>query len=132
MPSFPKPLILNELRKDGRPCTVFVPLAEVVMDALPGERAFEVPPLAAGTVQLEDCVDYLAQAVPSLPPRVNENFDTLPLGIGQLGKTLTPEREFDFYHGNLCFGNHKLHGRFLFLAFLPIFQKSSFGFQNIL
>jgi len=100
-PLLPNPLILNELRKDGGPCAVPFPLSEIVVDGLPRERAFEVAPLAPGAVELEDDIQYAAQAVLPPPTGVKENFYIFPLGIGQLGETLTPEREFGFDHCDL-------------------------------
>ena len=99
-PVLPNPLFLNELREHGGPGPVPFPLAEIVVDGLPGERAFKVAPLAARPVQLEDGVKDGAEAVADFPAGDNEILDNLPLGIGQAGEALTPEREFDFDHGN--------------------------------
>lgn len=88
------------MREDGGPGAVLFPLSEIVVDGLPGERAFKVAPLAARPVQLEDGVEYAAQAVSAFSTSFDEFLHNLPLGIGQTGEALTPEREFDFDHGN--------------------------------
>ena len=98
VPVLPNPLIFNELREHDGPGTVPFPLAEIVVDGLPRERAFKVAPLAARPVQLEDGVKDGAEAVANFSASDNEILDNLPLGIGQAGEALTPEMEFDFDH----------------------------------
>jgi len=88
------------MREHGSPSILTFPLAEIVVDGLPRERAFEVAPLAPRPVQLEDGVNDGAEAVTNFSTCDNEIFDNLPLGIGQTGEALTPEREFDFDHSN--------------------------------
>jgi hypothetical protein len=96
----PNPLILNELQKDGGPSAVPFPLSEIVVDGLPRERAFKVAPLAARSVQLENGIEDAAETMRTFSTSFDKIFYNLPLGIGQTGESLTPEREFDFDHSN--------------------------------